>query len=365
MLAEAHAYLDRGISILPLQPGDKRSYGRWKMFQQSRMGHDTATSWWNGKLSPMPGLGVITGPISGNLAVLDIEPEHVAFARDAVDLPDTAMTITARGGLHVYCHGEARCGKLVFDGRRIGDVRGVGGYVVAPPTHTAHGDYVWRGPADWTVDQLAPIPAWVTPPDVVAPAATAFTPSESARRGLMDLLPAKAQMVVQDPIARDSNSEWHWWIVCEAIFAGASYEDVEELFLSHPIGAFIVDRELTRGDGGYLHRTYERALASVQAQIAQAMWVRVHRMCVVEGLSASHRGPVAQKRVLVDVFRPHRPEVYSCAMPLVLADGRTSGEWLAFCRAFDVDGLACPRTRGRAILSGTTVRRFIDATVWR
>jgi hypothetical protein len=368
MLEAAHAYLDRGVSILPLQPGNKRSFGRWKMFQRSPMGHDVAESWWGGKLDPMPGIGVITGPVSGDLTVLDIEPENVAFARDAINLPDTAMTVTARGGLHVYCHGATRCGKLTFDGHPLGDIRGRGGYVVAPPTETPHGAYQWRGPDKWDVDQLAGLPDWVTPPPSYQTPTELFTPSESARSGLLDRLPGKVQLIVTDPINRLSNSERHWWIVCEAIFAGASYEDVEDLFLSHPIGAYILQRELDKGDGGYLARTYERAYAAVQQQLAQSAWVRVHQLYVVDGLSANRHGPVARKRVLLEVFRPRRPEIYACTMPMVLADGRLSGEWIAFCRAFGMEPTEtpmCPQTRGRAILDGNEVRRFIDGEVWR
>ena len=104
----------------------------------------------------------MTGAISG-LVVLDIDPKHEGI--DSLEqlqhthgsLPRTLQATTGSGGLHLYF---AHPGGIIRNrvGVAIGiDVRGDGGYVVAPPSIHPNGrSYSWRpghGPAD-----LAPAP---------------------------------------------------------------------------------------------------------------------------------------------------------------------------------------------------------------
>lgn len=80
-----------------------------------------------------PGVGIVTGPLSGIL-VLDVDgPEGKAVLEERGHLP-TPMARTASGGLHLYfkCPDTAvRTGIRVAPGL---DVKAAGGYVVAPPS---------------------------------------------------------------------------------------------------------------------------------------------------------------------------------------------------------------------------------------
>lgn len=370
-LAAAHTYLDRGISVLPLQHDNKAPMGRWRTFQHRHMPRETAEMWWGGHFKPTPGIGIVCGAISSGLTVLDVEPEHVAFVTDAVRLPDTPRARTARGGLHVYCRTDAllRNGKLAIDGRIVGDRRTTGGYVVGPPSVMAAGVYEWATPSDWAMTDLADLPAWANPPRTTN--ATAPHPVLTARFGatpgeLVVDLPSKIQLMVQDP--RVHHSERDFWVMREAIFLGASYEDAEALFLHTALSANVLRHEIEKGSGSYLETTYRNALASVERDVAQAHVVRVHRIVIADALGASREGPTARKRALVEVFRPCQSELYRYAVPVVLGDGSISGEWRAFARAFGLDpempSCVRPKTRARAVLWQDRVVRFLDPGVW-
>jgi putative DNA primase/helicase len=106
-----------------------------------------------------PGVGIVTGPVSGVL-VLDVDgPEGEEELRKHGH-PVTPMVRTASGGLHLYFrHPE----QLVRTGIRVApglDVKAAGGYVVAPPSLGANGE-----PYEWIVSpddaELADPPGWL------------------------------------------------------------------------------------------------------------------------------------------------------------------------------------------------------------
>ena len=95
-------------------------------------------------------VGVCTGANSG-LMVLDIDPRHggdeslAEFAREHGESLSTVEAITGGGGRHlVFKHPGGSVGNRV--GLLPGiDVRGDGGYIVAPPSnHASGGQYCWR-----------------------------------------------------------------------------------------------------------------------------------------------------------------------------------------------------------------------------
>ena len=106
-----------------------------------------------------PGVGIVTGPLSGVL-VLDVDgPEGEAELRKHGH-PPTPMARTGGGGLHLYFrhpNGHVRTGIRVAPGL---DVKASGGYVVAPPSVGPAGR-----PYEWIVSpqdaELADPPAWL------------------------------------------------------------------------------------------------------------------------------------------------------------------------------------------------------------
>lgn len=129
-------------------------------------------------------LGIATGRASG-LVVIDVDPKHDGFATLAVleaqlgPLPsNTPRVRTGSGGLHVYLAYPSDGSTIRNSEGRIGagiDVRGDGGYVVAPQSITNKGSYTWL-----TDGALAPIPAaWLAK---MRPAATRQYTSRTAAR---------------------------------------------------------------------------------------------------------------------------------------------------------------------------------------
>ena len=106
-----------------------------------------------------PGVGIVTGPVSGVL-VLDVDGPEGEEELRKYGHPVTPMVRTASGGLHLYFrHPE----QLVRTGIRVApglDVKAAGGYVVAPPSLGANGiPYKWIvSPED---AELADPPGWL------------------------------------------------------------------------------------------------------------------------------------------------------------------------------------------------------------
>lgn len=136
--AAALRYARRDWPVFPCVPGDKRPL--------TSRGHLDATtdpsritSWWN--RWPNANIGVPTGERSG-LLVLDVDGDEGRQTLETLEqehgrLPATLRVSTPNGGEHIYFQyppgTEVRnsAGKL---GPGI-DVRGEGGYVLAPPSY--------------------------------------------------------------------------------------------------------------------------------------------------------------------------------------------------------------------------------------
>jgi hypothetical protein len=165
-IAEAiHDYIGRGWSIIPIRPGDKRPLVRWEGFQHGCPSEEEARGW----ISTWPdaGIGVVTGAISG-LVVIDVDLRHGGdvsmeeLEREHGQLPATVECRTGGGGRHLYF---AHPGGLMRN--KVGltpgiDLRGDGGYVVAPPSlHSSGVRYAWAEGRDPGSRTIAPLPDWL------------------------------------------------------------------------------------------------------------------------------------------------------------------------------------------------------------
>lgn len=109
-------------------------------------------SWW--KRWPDASVGIATGSAS-NLIVIDEDidedkglngyHEVTRWERAHSELPDTVRAITGRGGAHIYYHytgSDIKNRTGILEGV---DVRGEGGYVIAPPSVHPNGtEYQWE-----------------------------------------------------------------------------------------------------------------------------------------------------------------------------------------------------------------------------
>src|SRR5512135_2253676 len=161
----AQRYLARGWSILPVRARDKRPLLGWEPLQSSRPSADQVSDWF--KRWPDANIGIVTGEIS-NLIVLDIDPAHGGDAsldrleRELGPLPVTIEAMTGGGGRHLYF---AHPGALIRNRTGLAqgmDLRGDGGYIVAPPSvHPSGQPYVWAAGRSPEEVMLAVLPRWV------------------------------------------------------------------------------------------------------------------------------------------------------------------------------------------------------------
>lgn len=165
MLDYALAYARRGWPVfplgkkskLPLIPKDEGGRG----CLDATTDEDTIRAWW-GK-SPNSNIGIATGRV---FWVLDVDTKHADAAvwLEAVELPETVTAITGTGGRHFLFQKPAFVVKNNVS--RVGphvDVRGLNGYIVAPPSiHPDTGNpYAWDGLEDVPQELPATAPDWL------------------------------------------------------------------------------------------------------------------------------------------------------------------------------------------------------------
>jgi hypothetical protein len=124
---------------------------------------DTVERWW--RMWPQANVAIATGTRSG-LVVLDVDPRHcgdvsLAALVDAHgSLPETPCVWTGGGGLHYYFgHPGVKVSNSAGKVASGIDIRGDGGYVVAPPSlHVSGRAYEWA-----VACEPAPLPTWLLP----------------------------------------------------------------------------------------------------------------------------------------------------------------------------------------------------------
>jgi putative DNA primase/helicase len=124
--------------------------------------------WWSRR--PNANIGVLTGATSGFIA-LDVDPRHGgAVALEALEgaharLPATVESLTGGGGRHVFLKHPGAGVKVKSVAGALGpglDLKGDGGYVVAPPSlHVSGQQYQWKFSSDPADLPLADMPQWL------------------------------------------------------------------------------------------------------------------------------------------------------------------------------------------------------------
>lgn len=137
MLDYALQYHAAGFSVIPITPGDKRPpLVAWQEFQQVRATRDLIKKWWTD--CPSANIGIVTGGISG-VNVLDVDTRHGGDLLKFTGVA-TPRVQTPSGGQHLFFVADQQIGSPVGVLPGV-DVRGDGGYVVAPPSVTSVGEY--------------------------------------------------------------------------------------------------------------------------------------------------------------------------------------------------------------------------------
>jgi hypothetical protein len=163
LLSAALRYAGQGWPVFPCRPRRKEPATRHGL-QDATTDTGLISGWWG--QWPDANVAIRTGVESG-LVVLDVDGEDGAeslraLAREHGELPRTATVRTPRGGLHFYFAHPG--GTVRNSAGRLGvglDVRGDGGYVVAPPS---------TDPAGRRYDPVQRVPVAAAPAYLVAEA---------------------------------------------------------------------------------------------------------------------------------------------------------------------------------------------------
>lgn len=179
LLEAALAYASRGWPVLPVHTPTEHGcscrnsactavgkHPRTPQGFKDATGDATViTQWWSAW--PDANIGLVTGSRSG-LVALDIDTRHggddtlAELERKYGPLPDTVRNLTGGGGWHeLFAYPNVPI-KSKADLAPGVDIRGDGGYIVAPPSlHVSGRTYEWEidhAPEDLA---LAPVPAWL------------------------------------------------------------------------------------------------------------------------------------------------------------------------------------------------------------
>ena len=187
LLTAALAYAELGWRVLPLHSVDRggcscgrRGCASPAKHPRTRHGlKDASTderqikSWWGEW--PDANVGVCCGAVNQAddgqaewLLALDVDARHGGLESLASleakhgALPDSVRARTGGGGLHILLSSQAAIGNSASRLAPGLDVRGEGGYIVAPPSRHASGQlYGWEETCNPTCALVAPAPAWL------------------------------------------------------------------------------------------------------------------------------------------------------------------------------------------------------------
>ena len=142
LLEYATFYLDRGLSIIPLIPRSKiPALESWIEYQTRQPTEEEVYSWFGSGKNV--NIGIVAGAVSG-VAVVDLDSAAALdFARKH-KFPTGPMVKTSKG-YHLYCSYQDGVGNFQDRDEFPGiDLKGEGGYVVAPPSiHPSGKQYQW------------------------------------------------------------------------------------------------------------------------------------------------------------------------------------------------------------------------------
>ena len=130
-------YLTYGLSVIPLRHGEKTPLIKWERYEKEPPSIAEARKWFEGT----DNVAIVCGRVSGNLVVVDFDDVEVynKFLKEIEgdaelkDIIDNTWLVQTGKGYHIYLRVDSdnvvKTGKLGSV-----DIKGEGGYVVAPPS---------------------------------------------------------------------------------------------------------------------------------------------------------------------------------------------------------------------------------------
>lgn len=158
---KASQLVNDGYSVIPIGTDKKPLIPSWREYQ-NRQPTSTELARWKEQY-PNAGIAIITGA-RFKLIVVDVDVKHEdrngldSIKKYALHLPPTYIVRTGSGGYHYYYRWPADLPAPTKTDVYAGiDLRGDGGYVVAPPSRNEHGAYE----ATNSIEDIADAPVWL------------------------------------------------------------------------------------------------------------------------------------------------------------------------------------------------------------
>lgn len=129
----AAQYYEMGMSVIPCKGVDGKipAVRSWGVYQKKQASRRTLETWMENRAQC--NVAIITGKVSG-LTVIDSDEPETAISDLFAMFGETPVVVqTPSGGKHLYYRHNGETNHNHIQGRKI-DVRGQGGYVIAPPS---------------------------------------------------------------------------------------------------------------------------------------------------------------------------------------------------------------------------------------
>jgi hypothetical protein len=140
-------FLKMGIAVIPVYPKSKKPAVRWRDYQRVLPKESQFQIWFRPDRDPAYNAAVICG--WRGLVVLDFDDQHsysawlvwtVKHGGEAWEVAEKTYRVKTARGMHLYLFVDEtlRCSKFDY-----GDIKGIGGYVLIPPSvHPSGAQYV-------------------------------------------------------------------------------------------------------------------------------------------------------------------------------------------------------------------------------
>ena len=295
MIDDHRLYPSLSLSCFLLPPGSKKADASWR-----RWHNEIIEQWrWDEALDTHPNSNVaIVGGVGG-LIIWDIDyPPAVAKLKPLLGVLDTWVNETGSGKLHAFLRsdGDLSGENLDWEDVHLGEIRGTGQYVVAPPSHVNEPDHyqtyrtLYGSPnnikrvkdAKALIHRLLAAAGFGSGLTIAAPLLTVEAPTlhnrwpdPAGEKGWRDRVhhdehldsKVKQIMLNGDTSGFKTPSEADWAVVRATLLAGYSTDEVEQVFIHLPCSGHY---HANKSDKTVGHKYFLVTLASVQKVMGKA-----------------------------------------------------------------------------------------------
>ena len=216
ILDAALEYLEMGFSVIPVQRANKKPYIQWEEYQHRLPTPEEVQKWW--KIWPSANVAIVCGGVSTVFCVDSDGPEGTRWMNENLP-PTTVYAMASRGPHAIYRVPKDACIRNSVNLAPQVDIRGDGGYFVAPPsTHATGHVYQWVfQPGGW--DEL---------PE--------YTPPTAGRGNLSIDLTSIRPQVTTDPVSQGSRNQTLAQLAGRWVSAGLDDWEISHLAMSWNAG---------------------------------------------------------------------------------------------------------------------------------